>query len=86
MRRYWSVRPEPPLSITCDPLDGRSKLYGSERIVRGTDGSEFGVDGARKAPADAWIDEKADEQILHRNAVTMLSHVVTTARRKRFAA
>src|SRR6202140_1308118 len=59
-------------------------LYGAERIVCGTDGTEFGCDWTRKALAEAQIAEEAREQILHRNAAAMLPRV--TAQRERAAA
>ncbi len=61
-------------------------LYGAERIVCGTDGTEFGCDWTRKALAEAQIGEGAREKILHRNAATMLSHHATIARREKAAA
>jgi hypothetical protein len=61
-------------------------LYGAERIVCGTDGSEFGCDWTRKALADAQIGEAAREQILHRNAAAMLARVVRTGEGERAAA
>ena len=61
-------------------------LYGAERIVCGTDGSEFGCDWTFKAIAEAQIGEEAREQILHRNASAMLSRFVTVAQREKAAA
>jgi predicted TIM-barrel fold metal-dependent hydrolase len=61
-------------------------LYGAERIVCGTDGSEFGCDWTRKALADARISEDEREQILHRNAAEMMARVVGAARGERVAA
>src|ERR1700681_326722 len=61
-------------------------LYGAERIVCGTDGSEFGCDWTRKALAEAQIGEAAREQILHGNAAAMLARVVRTAQDGRAAA
>jgi predicted TIM-barrel fold metal-dependent hydrolase len=60
-------------------------LYGAERIVCGTDGTEFGCDWTRKALAEARIGEEAREQILHLNAAAMLARVVRTAQRERAA-
>src|SRR6266568_3132618 len=60
-------------------------LYGAERIVCGTDGTEFGCDWTRKALAEAQIGEEAREQILHRNAAAMLARV-STAQGERAAA
>src|SRR5487761_562844 len=56
-------------------IEAAVSLYGAERIVCGTDGSEFGVDWTRKALAEAQIGEDAREQILHRNAAAMLARV-----------
>lgn len=61
-------------------------LYGAERIVCGTDGTEFGCDWTIKAVADAQISEDAREQILHRNASAMLAQVVKAAPREKVAA
>jgi predicted TIM-barrel fold metal-dependent hydrolase len=61
-------------------------LYGAERIVCGTDGTEFGCDWTRKALAEAQIGEAAREQILHRNAAAMLARVAKTAQPKSAAA
>jgi len=51
-------------------------LYGAERIVCGTDGSEFGCDWTRTALAEARIGEDERELILHRNAAAMMARVV----------
>ena len=61
-------------------------LYGADRIVCGTDGTEFGCDWTRKALAEAQIGEEAREQILHRNAAAMLARVVRTEQRETAAA
>ena len=57
-------------------IEAAVALYGAERIVCGTDGSEFGVDWTRKALEEAQIGEEAREQILHRNAAAMMARVV----------
>jgi predicted TIM-barrel fold metal-dependent hydrolase len=67
-------------------IEAAVALYGAERIVCGTDGSAFGVDWTRKALADAQIGEEAREQILRRNAATMMARVVGTTERERAAA
>ena len=64
--------------VDCNSFGSRAieaavSLYGAERIVCGTDGTEFGVDWTRKALAEAQIGEEAREQILHRNAAAMLA-------------
>ncbi|MEA2774909.1 MAG: hypothetical protein QOF90_315 [Acetobacteraceae bacterium] len=67
-------------------IEAAVSLYGAERIVCGTDGSEFGCDWTRKALADARISEEAREQILHRNAAAMMARVVRGAQANRVAA
>jgi predicted TIM-barrel fold metal-dependent hydrolase len=67
-------------------IEAAVRLYGAERIVCGTDGTEFGCDWTRKALAEAEIGEAAREQILHRNAAAMLSSVQKTAHRETAAA
>jgi predicted TIM-barrel fold metal-dependent hydrolase len=66
-------------------IEAAVNLYGAERIVCGTDGTEFGCDWTRKALEEAAIGEEAREQILHRNAAAMLARV-KTAQRERAAA
>src|SRR5271165_5008433 len=67
-------------------IEAAVRLYGAERIVCGTDGTEFGCDWTRKALAEAQIGEDAREQILHRNAAAMLARVARTAQGERAAA
>src|SRR3954452_7967673 len=56
-------------------IEAAVRLYGAERIVCGTDGTEFGCDWTRKALAAAEIGEDARDQILHRYAAAMLARV-----------
>ena len=67
-------------------IEAAVDLYGAERIVCGTDGSEFGVDWTRKALMDARIEDDARDRILHRNAAEMMARVGTTGRQERVAA
>jgi predicted TIM-barrel fold metal-dependent hydrolase len=67
-------------------IEAAVSLFGAERIVCGTDGTEFGVDWTRKALAEAQIGEEAREQILHRNAAAMLSRAAGMTRREKAAA
>jgi predicted TIM-barrel fold metal-dependent hydrolase len=57
-------------------IEAAVRLYGAERIVCGTDGTEFGCDWTRKALVDAEIGEAAREQILHGNAAAVLARVM----------
>ncbi|HTE16331.1 MAG TPA: amidohydrolase family protein [Burkholderiales bacterium] len=77
--------------VDCNSFGARAieagvHLYGADRIVCGTDGSEFGCDWTSKALAEAQIGADAREQILHRNAAAMLSRVVRVASREKAAA
>ena len=54
-------------------IEAAVNLYGAERIVCGTDGTELGCDWTRKALADADIGEEAREQILYGNAAAILA-------------
>jgi len=56
------------------------RLYGAERIVCGTDGTEFGCEWTSKALADAQIGEDARAKILHRNAAAMMSRLAKAQR------
>src|SRR5437660_4563624 len=67
-------------------IEAAVRLYGAERIVCGTDGTEFGCDWTRKALAEADIGEDARDQILHRDAAAMLAGVAKTAQQERAAA
>jgi predicted TIM-barrel fold metal-dependent hydrolase len=69
--------------VDCNSFGARAieaavDLYGADRIVCGTDGSEFGCDWTLKALAGARIGEEARQKILYGNAAAMLasrSHV-----------
>ena len=67
-------------------IEAAVNLYGAERIVCGTDGTEFGSDWTRKALAETQIDEAAREKILHRNAAAMIARRVYAARHEKAAA
>jgi predicted TIM-barrel fold metal-dependent hydrolase len=77
--------------VDCNSFGPRSieaavSLYGAERIVCGTDGTEFGCDWTRKALAEAQIGEEAREQILHLNAAAMLARMAKASQGERAAA
>ena len=67
-------------------IEAGVRLYGPERIVCGTDGTEFGVNWTLKAIADAEISEEARECIRHRNAGAMLARFPAGALREKAAA
>lgn len=67
-------------------IEAAVRLYGAERIVCGTDGTEFGCEWTRKALAEAQIGEEARDQILQRNAAAMLASVAKAAPSERAAA
>src|SRR5574341_786290 len=61
-------------------IEAAVRLYGTERIVCGTDGSEFGCEWTSKALKDAQIGEEAREKILRHNAAAMMSRLTKAAR------
>jgi uncharacterized protein len=67
-------------------IEAAVRLYGADRIVCGTDGTEFGCEWTRNALAEAQIGEDAREQILHRNAAAMLARSAGTGQRESVAA
>jgi len=67
-------------------IEAAVRLYGAERIVCGTDGTEFGCEWTRKALEEAQIGEEARERILQRNAATMLASLAKSAQSERAAA
>jgi predicted TIM-barrel fold metal-dependent hydrolase len=67
-------------------IEAAVRLYGADRIVCGTDGTEFGCDWTQKALAEAEIGEAAREQILTGNAAAMLARVVRSPQRESAAA
>jgi predicted TIM-barrel fold metal-dependent hydrolase len=56
-------------------IEAGVRAYGADRIICGTDGSDFGCEWTSKAIADADISEDARNLILHGNAAGMLSHL-----------
>jgi uncharacterized protein len=77
--------------VDCNSFGPRSieaavSLYGADRIVCGTDGTEFGCEWTSKALADAQIGADAREKILHGNAAAMLSPLAPLAPREHAAA
>jgi predicted TIM-barrel fold metal-dependent hydrolase len=67
-------------------IEAAVRLYGAERIVCGTDGTEFGCEWTSKALADAQIGEDARAKILHRNATALMSRLAKGAQRETVAA
>jgi predicted TIM-barrel fold metal-dependent hydrolase len=67
-------------------IEAAVRLYGAERIVCGTDGTEFGCEWTSKALADAQIGEEARAKILHSNAAAMMSRLAKVAQRETVAA
>jgi aminocarboxymuconate-semialdehyde decarboxylase len=57
-------------------IEAAVRLYGAERIVCGTDGTEFGTDWTQKALADADIGDEARQQILHGNAAALIARAM----------
>jgi predicted TIM-barrel fold metal-dependent hydrolase len=77
--------------VDCNSFGARAieaavRLYGADRIVCGTDGTEFGCEWTSKALAEAQIGEAAREKILHGNAAAMLAPLARIAPREPAAA
>ena len=80
-----------PVYVDCNSFGPRAieaavRLYGADRIVCGTDGTEFGCEWTSKALKDAQIGEEAREKILHGNAAALLSPLAPVAQREPAAA
>jgi predicted TIM-barrel fold metal-dependent hydrolase len=67
-------------------IEAGVRLYGADRIVCGTDGTEFGINWTAKALAEADIGDDAREKILTRNAAAMLAQVAPRVERETAAA
>ena len=67
-------------------IEAAVRLYGADRIVCGTDGTEFGCEWTSKALKDAQIGEEAREKILHGNAAALLSPLAPIAQAEPAAA
>jgi predicted TIM-barrel fold metal-dependent hydrolase len=67
-------------------IEAAVRLYGADRIVCGTDGTEFGCEWTHKALTDADIGDAAREQILHRNAAAVLARAARSGHSERAAA
>jgi predicted TIM-barrel fold metal-dependent hydrolase len=72
-------------SFGAHAIEAAVRLYGAERIVCGTDGTEFGCDWTRNALAEADIGEEARESILHRNAAALIARTRTAQHRQEAA-
>jgi predicted TIM-barrel fold metal-dependent hydrolase len=64
--------------VDCNSFGARAieaavDLYGANRIVCGTDGSEFGCDWTLKALRDARISDDERQKILYGNAASLLA-------------
>ncbi len=67
-------------------IEAGVRLYGADRIVCGTDGTEFGCEWTNKAVKDADIGEEARQKILERNAEKMLAGTGKLKRTEKLAA
>lgn len=60
-------------------IEAGVRAYGADRIVFGTDGTEFGAKWSNKALADADIGEEARQKILWRNAARLIAPLAPLA-------
>jgi predicted TIM-barrel fold metal-dependent hydrolase len=75
---------KPNLYVDCNSLGAQAiecgvAAYGAERIMFGTDGTEFGCEWTQKALEDARIDDAARYAIRHGNAERFLGHLAALA-------
>lgn len=69
-----------PVVLDCNSFGPRSieravEVYGAERIVFGSDGSDFGVAWSLKAVAETRLDDSTRQAILHDNAAAILARL-----------
>jgi predicted TIM-barrel fold metal-dependent hydrolase len=77
--------------VDCNSFGARAieaavALYGADRILCGTDGTEFGGEWTRKALAEARISEEERQQILTGNANKLFARRAAAMRRVKVAA
>jgi len=77
--------------VDCNSFGARAieagvALYGADRIVCGTDGTEFGCSWTAKAIEDARISAEDKEKILPRNPAAMIARCKSVTRQERAAA
>ena len=60
-------------------IEAGVRAYGADRILFGTDGTEFGGTWSTRAVNDADIGDEARQKILWRNAAKMLAHLAPLA-------
>ena len=63
-------------------IEAAVRLYGAERIVCGTDGTDFGIRWTQNARAESGIPQEERKKILTGNAAGMISPFMTTPREK----
>ena len=66
-------------SFGASAIEAAVRLYGADRIVCGTDGTEFGCEWTSKALAEAQIGAEARDKILHGNAAALLAPLARIA-------
>jgi predicted TIM-barrel fold metal-dependent hydrolase len=67
-------------------IEAGIRLWGADRIICGTDGTEFGVKWTQNALKEAAISSAEREQILNGNAAAMMARRAAGAKRERAAA
>ncbi len=75
---------KPNLYVDCNSFGARSidagvAVYGADRIVFGTDGTDFGSDWSLKAVAETHLGDAERDMILHGNAARMMGHLTELA-------
>jgi predicted TIM-barrel fold metal-dependent hydrolase len=75
---------KPNLYVDCNSFGAKAielgvDLYGAEKIMFATDGTDFSTEWSTKALGEARISETARRQILHENAARVLGHLTQLA-------
>lgn len=75
---------KPNLYVDCNSFGPRAircgvEAYGADKILFGTDGTEFGCDWTYKALRDTGMGEEDYRKILHDNAAALISHLAPLA-------
>lgn len=75
---------KPNLYVDCNSFGPRAincgvEAYGADRILFGTDGTEFGCEWTNKALIDTGLTEADRRKIMHDNAAWLMAHLVPLA-------
>src|SRR3970282_1837506 len=75
---------KPNLYVDCNSFGAKAielgvDLYGADKIMFATDGTDFSTEWSNKAIAEARLDASQPRQILHENAARIIGHLTQLA-------